>query len=117
MRGAIAIAMLAELEAQTGKTCQDMFDLVAGTSTGAIIAVGLAVGMTANDILQKVYREGLPKAFQIAGDTGFVGAVLGSVLKLLGLEDSAFLTRLAANDLQFAYPLKPFLEELRPLVG
>src|SRR5262245_46631219 len=70
MRGAISIAMLAELETQTGRTCQELFDMVAGTSTGAIIAVGLAVGMTANDILDEVYRQGLPKAFQQAADNG-----------------------------------------------
>jgi hypothetical protein len=117
MRGAIAIAMLAELEKQTGKPCSEIFDMVAGTSTGAIIAVGLAVGLKAKDIMENVYRDGLPRAFQRAGDNGFVGAALGAVLKLLGVEDSEFLTRLASHDLKFAYPLDAFLEELRPLVG
>ena len=31
MRGMISIALLAELEKMTGKTCQQMFDMVAGT--------------------------------------------------------------------------------------
>lgn len=50
MRGMISIAMLAELEQMTGKTCQQMFDMVGGTSTGAIIAAGLARGMSVADI-------------------------------------------------------------------
>ena len=34
----------------------DYFDLVCGTSTGGIIAIGIALGMTAKDIL-KLYQE------------------------------------------------------------
>jgi len=114
MRGAISIAMLAELETQTGKTCQQMFDLVAGTSTGAIIAVGLAMGMTANDILDSVYRRALPKAFLQAN--GLAGQIFSQFLHVLGVEESEFLTRLASHDLQYAYSLDPFLSELKPLV-
>lgn len=118
MRGAISIAMLAELETQTGKTCQEIFDMVAGTSTGAIIAVGLAVGMTANDILDKVYRKGLPKAFRDAGEVGWVAdKVFSPVLSLLGLKDNELYLRLLSHDMQYAYPLDPFLNELKPLVG
>ena len=54
MRGMISIAMLAELERLTGKTCQQLFDMVAGTSTGAIIAAGIAIGMTAQQLLEVV---------------------------------------------------------------
>ena len=117
MRGAISIAMLAELETQTGKTCQEMFDMVAGTSTGAIIAVGLAVGMTANDILDKVYRRGLPKAFEQAGDNGVIGHIFAQLLSLLGLDENEFILRLASHNFQYAYHLDPFLSELKPLVG
>ena len=64
VRGIVAVAMLAELERQTGKTCPQMFDMVAGTSSGAIIAAGIGLGMSAKDLLEQVYRTRLPQAFQ-----------------------------------------------------
>lgn len=41
IRGVIPAALLTEIEQRTGKRIAEMFDLVAGTSTGGIIAVGL----------------------------------------------------------------------------
>lgn len=41
IRGLIPALVLAELEAQTGHPCADLFDLIVGTSTGGIIALGL----------------------------------------------------------------------------
>ena len=43
IRGLIPALVLAELERQTGKAVSDCFDLIAGTSTGGILALGLAV--------------------------------------------------------------------------
>lgn len=42
MHGVIPAYILAHIEDETGKSCSDMFDLIAGTSTGGIIAIGLA---------------------------------------------------------------------------
>jgi len=64
LRGMISIAMLAELEKMTGKTCPELFDMVAGTSTGAIIAAGIGLGMSAQELLEKIYRTRLPEAFR-----------------------------------------------------
>jgi patatin-like phospholipase/acyl hydrolase len=64
LRGMIAVAMLAELEAVTGKTCPELFDMVAGTSTGAIIAAGIRLGYSADWLLTNVYRTRLPEAFR-----------------------------------------------------
>jgi uncharacterized protein len=41
IRGIIPAMVLAEIEARTGKRSAEMFDLVAGTSTGGILALGL----------------------------------------------------------------------------
>lgn len=41
IRGLIPLAILAEIEAQTGKPISELFDLIAGTSTGAILSLGL----------------------------------------------------------------------------
>ncbi|MBZ0284620.1 MAG: patatin-like phospholipase family protein [Anaerolineae bacterium] len=64
LRGMISIAMLAELEKKTGKTCSELFDMVAGTSTGAVIAAGIGLGLSAQELLQEIYRTRLPDAFR-----------------------------------------------------
>src|SRR5215207_3019423 len=42
IRGLIPALVLAEIERRTGRRIADMFDLIAGTSTGGILACGLA---------------------------------------------------------------------------
>lgn len=58
IRGILPATILAEFERihLNGQSAGDYFDLIAGTSTGGIIALGLSIGMTASDIL-KVYIE------------------------------------------------------------
>jgi patatin-like phospholipase/acyl hydrolase len=41
IRGLIPAMVLAEIERRTGKRIAEMFDLVAGTSTGGILALGV----------------------------------------------------------------------------
>jgi patatin-like phospholipase/acyl hydrolase len=43
IRGIIPTLVLAEIERRTGRRIAELFDLVAGTSTGGIVAVGLTV--------------------------------------------------------------------------
>lgn len=68
-RGVIPLVILTELEARTGKAVTDLFDVVAGTSTGAIIATLLnrteADGRptySAKEVLEG-YHEFLPRIF------------------------------------------------------
>jgi hypothetical protein len=56
IKGVFPAAFLATLEDEIGKPIADYFDLIAGTSTGGIIAIGLGLGMTAKELLH-VYRE------------------------------------------------------------
>jgi patatin-like phospholipase/acyl hydrolase len=42
IRGLIPALVLAEIETRTGKAVADCFDLIAGTSTGGILALGIA---------------------------------------------------------------------------
>lgn len=51
VRGAYSAAVLAEIESGTGKRIVEHFDLLAGTSTGGIIAIGLGLGLSAQQIL------------------------------------------------------------------
>ena len=62
IKGAFTAAVLAEWEKQTGRVIADHFDLIAGTSTGGIIALGLGLGLRAADILEFYQKEG-PKIF------------------------------------------------------
>lgn len=47
MKGMFSTAFLAALEEKTNKNMVDHIDLIAGTSTGGIIGLGLALGMPA----------------------------------------------------------------------
>lgn len=62
LKGAMPAALLAALEETTGKRVVEHFDLIAGTSTGGIIALGLALGLTAKEILS-FYEERGPSVF------------------------------------------------------
>jgi hypothetical protein len=69
VRGIIALAFLERLEAllaeRAGRPVRlcDHFDLVGGTSTGAIVATGLALGLSATEIRDFYLRLG-PKVFR-----------------------------------------------------
>ncbi len=45
IQGAFATSLLKELEQKLGHPIAESFDLIAGTSTGGIIAAGLALGL------------------------------------------------------------------------
>ncbi len=62
IRGVMVARALTYLERATGKKIPELFGLAAGTSTGAIIAAGVARGMEADSIL-KVYTELGPAIF------------------------------------------------------
>src|ERR1041384_6804020 len=68
-RGVISVAFLERIEAllseQTGENVRlgERFDLIGGTSTGAIIATALALGKS-TDELKSIYQELAPRAFQ-----------------------------------------------------
>lgn len=63
IRGAFIAGFLADLEKRMNCRMADYFDLIAGTSTGAIIACALALHEPAEKI-EKLYRERGAKIFQ-----------------------------------------------------
>ncbi len=56
--GAFAASALAAFERRTGRRIVDHFDLITGTSTGGIIAIGLAMGATAEEVCRFYRSEG-----------------------------------------------------------
>ena len=62
IKGVFAAAFLETIEEATGKRIADHFDLIAGTSTGGIIALGLGLGMSAREIVQFYLNDG-PRIF------------------------------------------------------
>lgn len=66
IKGTFTAAFLAELEIMTGKRIIDYFDLITGTSTGGILALGLGLGISANELL-KFYEKNGPVIFPLSG--------------------------------------------------
>jgi len=56
IRGVIPAVLLAKLERETGRPVRDTFDMIAGTSSGALTAAALSAGITA-DHLVTLYAE------------------------------------------------------------
>src|SRR5471032_2126594 len=62
IKGMFPASLLAAVEREHGHPIGDYFDLIAGTSTGGIIALGLGLGFTAQDMKQ-FYLESGPMIF------------------------------------------------------
>ena len=62
LKGALPIGFLARIEEVTGERIVNHFDLIAGTSTGGIIAIALGLGIPAAEILDLYRRDG-PQIF------------------------------------------------------
>ncbi len=60
IRGVISARILMEVEKQIreqkNQSLAEYFDLIAGTSTGSILAAGIALGYTASELLN-IYRQ------------------------------------------------------------
>lgn len=63
IRGVLTLSILRAIEAQVGMRLCEYFDYIAGTSTGAIIAAGLARGMTVDELIA-FYRSTGTAMFQ-----------------------------------------------------
>ena len=61
-RGIFQAAYLNKLQDQIGKPLREVFDLIAGTSTGAIIALAIALGISPSEI-EGMYRDNASSIF------------------------------------------------------
>ena len=62
IKGIFSAAILAAIEDDLDTRITDHFDLITGTSTGGIIAIGLGLGLRPCEIVEFYLREG-PKIF------------------------------------------------------
>ncbi len=63
IRGVLTLSFLKRIEDLVGRPLHEYFDYIAGTSTGAIIAAGLATGMSVGDLID-FYKKFGPAMFQ-----------------------------------------------------
>ena len=70
IKGVFPASFLAQIEQSVGRNVADFFDLIVGTSTGGIIALGLGMGFSARAMLA-FYMELGPSVFR--GSTGLIG--------------------------------------------
>jgi len=75
IRGLIPATLLGSLERATGQPARDHFELVAGTSTGAILAAGVAAGFS-GDQLATLYRRRGPELFRQVPVLGVLRRIL-----------------------------------------
>lgn len=107
--GAYTAAFLADIEAQVGRPLADFFDLIAGTSTGGIIAAALAAGEPARRVVEFYTRWG-PAIFtrrRLGPGGRAVGLLADRFLRRLGLDYAAVVGPSYATD-----PLRQALDEV-----
>jgi uncharacterized protein len=75
IKGVFTAAALARIEDQTKRKIVDYFDLISGTSTGGILAIGLGMGLSAAELLNFYQTRGpaiFPVTSMIERSTGFL---------------------------------------------
>ena len=58
IKGLYSASILARIEEKTGKKVGDYFDMICGTSTGGLIALGLSTGIPAQNLADFYYQKG-----------------------------------------------------------
>ena len=79
IKGAFTASVIATWEKQTGLRIVDHFDLIAGTSTGGILAIGLGLGLSGQEMLDFYQQQG-PLIFPITRLRGRIPHILRHVI-------------------------------------
>ena len=85
VKGAYTAAVLASIEETSGKHIAEHFDLIAGTSTGGILALGLGLGVSAATLLEFYEKRGQ----KIFPSTGILAGLGRRLRQLVASKHSA----------------------------
>ena len=86
-KGIYTVGVLSELELALGRPLYEHFDLIYGTSTGAIIAAMLGMGMLAETIKSK-YLDLIPKVMGESNSDARSSALLAEAKTIFGKQNS-----------------------------
>ncbi|HEY0170026.1 MAG TPA: CBASS cGAMP-activated phospholipase [Pyrinomonadaceae bacterium] len=104
IRGIIPALVLAEIERRTGKRVCELFDLIAGTSTGGILALGLAKPRPGGARVPQYAARDLVKLYEDQGGRIFSNSLLHRIFAL-------------GNTLDNKYPSGPMEDVLAEYFG
>lgn len=90
--GTFPAAFLATYEEELGRPVGDYFDLIAGTSTGGILAIGLALGIPAKTLLQ-LYEQRGPEIFGQGSGLGWADRLWRSIRHVVAPKHDADVLR------------------------
>lgn len=93
IRGVIPATLLTEIEKRTGKRIAEMFDLIAGTSTGGILALGLTTPDPSDTTKPRYTAQDLVGLYAQKGDVIFNRSLAHRLLTLFGLLGSKYAVR------------------------
>ncbi len=88
IRGLIPALVLAEIERRTGKRIAEMFDMIAGTSTGGILGLGLAI--PGDNGKPKYSAQELVQLYRDKGSTIFSRSSWQKLRSVSGIRDEKF---------------------------
>ena len=80
IKGVFTAGVLAELERATGRRVAEHFDLITGTSTGGILAIGLGLGLSAEGLVDMYVANG----GRIFGSGRLASVLAGKAARLFG---------------------------------
>ena len=90
IRGVIPAVLLAQMEKRTGRPVSELFDLIAGTSTGGILAAGLTVPDLADPAVPKCTARQLLALYEKRGEEIFTRSFWDGVSSVGGLADEKY---------------------------
>lgn len=90
IRGIIPALVLAEFERRTGRRIYELFDLIAGTSTGGILALGLTRPQPGGARVPQYAAKDLVKLYEDQGQRIFSSSLLHRILSLGNVLDKKY---------------------------
>lgn len=112
--GIISALILSEIENQTKKPISSLFDLISGTSTGGIIALGLTTPNQNNT--PKYSAQETADFYEFQGSRVFSSSFFHKIVSLFGLIDEKYPPKGAINAFQEFFGSTLLSEALTPLL-